>query len=163
MQTRVIHGSRWKPLLMAVGGLLLIWLAVWAIETKAPDWGVWLYGAFGVVLAAVGAIWTLRPSTLTLTDEGFEVRDAVGRRFSARWSWIASLELWHNPAARQALVAWRLRPGAPRTTLGRIDLNLFEIDGALPGLWSMGPQELLETMQTWHSAATARDEGNTPA
>lgn len=164
MQTLVIRGSRQKALLLMLGGFGFVALAVALAGTKGVDGFTWLGGGFFGLCALVGLIASARPSTLTLTAEGFEVRDSFGRRFNARWSWIATFELWRNPVpqARQQLVAWRLRPGAPRTRFGLTNLKLFAIDGALPGLWSMGPQELLETMQTWHSAATARDEGNGP-
>ena len=162
MQTQVIHGSRWKAALIAMGGFGFVALLLMLAATRGVDSLTWFGGGFFGLCGVVGLIAAVRPSTLTLTIEGFEHRDAFGRRINVRWNWIASLELWRNPVAqaRQTLVAWRLRPGAPRPRLGRINVDLFDIDGALPGLLSMGPLELLEVMQTWHSAATANDGGN---
>lgn len=74
MQARVIHGSRWKAVLMsAVGGLLTTYMIA-ALVAGERDWYFWVGGLlFGV--GTVGAFAEVcLPSRLTLSPHYFEVR-----------------------------------------------------------------------------------------
>lgn len=155
VRTRVIFSARWKSALMCLAFLPLLLLLV--PEARA-DPLVWWSTSFFAGCGLVGLIQLIWPARLTLAADGLAYA-ALGRGWSVQWRSIDTLILWRNPAPRasQTLVGWVLRPEARKAGVIAGMSRMLGVDGALPGLWSMSPQALLEIMQDYHAAAVGSD------
>lgn len=155
MRTRVILGSRWKSGLLCLAFLPSLMLLDAELRR---DQVIWWAAGFFALCGLIGLVQLLRPARLTLTAEGFTYA-GLGKAWSVQWRSIETLMLWRNPTVRgnQTLVGWIARPEARQNGVVAGVSRMLGVDGALPGLWSVSPEALLEVMQGYHAAATGAE------
>ncbi len=147
MGEEVIRGSRGKSAGILAVSLLLFGLGVWQM-TRDPThyWKaiplVLLFGC-GVV---VFTFQVLLPATLTLGSQTLTYKGLFGRGFSVQWDDVESFHIWQNPVARQRLPAWTYRPGCGKAGVMASVASGLGADGAVPGLWEISPEQLLERL-----------------
>jgi hypothetical protein len=156
METRVVRGSRWKAALLCLAFLPSFML--FDPEFRSDQVLRWAIGFF-CLCGAVGLAQLLFPARLTLSADGFEYA-GMGRRWSVSWRSIETLMLWRNPAprTRQTLVGWTLRPEARKSGALAQMSRALGIDGAIPGMWTLSPEALLEVMERYHAAVAKPTE-----
>ena len=148
---QIVRGSRLKGAGLTALSALFVASGFWMAQSERSTTSLFVVGFFGLCFL-VGAAMTIWPATLKITDEGFTCR-MLFRQWSAAWRDIDEMFLWSNPAASQKLVAWSYKPGCGPTGPAVKMSAAFGAPGALPGSWTISPQQLLDLLQERRAAS----------
>jgi hypothetical protein len=108
----------------------------------------------------------VRPATLTLTPQGFSYH-GIGKGWSRAWSDIAGfglLEQRSRGIKTSSMLCWTYQPHYDSQKVGRQVASFVSggAEGALPGMWSLKPEALLELMEQarlrWAGGAKADED-----
>lgn len=151
-----LHASRRKWLLIAAGSATFVALGSWLVTAGASVVGWMNIAFFGLCLLT--AVWLLLVGgTLTLTQEGMQVRH-LGRAWPLlRWTDCSDFRPWHFPAA-PALVVFaytgRRLPWQPGMAT-RGTRTLTGSNAALPDTYGLAAADLADILrEAQHRAST---------
>jgi hypothetical protein len=146
MGEEIIHGSRGKTAGFLAISLAFVAIGGWMVSRDPGDWraiGCLVFFGLGAVVFLVQLA---APPTLLLSAQGFTYKGLFGRGFDVAWDDIESFHIWQNPFAKQRMLAWTYRPGRGKATgLAGVSRQLGA-DGAVPGLWTISLERLLDMM-----------------
>src|SRR6185437_2759355 len=161
LQTEVFVGSRSKTALMHLTSLVFVAIAVFLpADGQSQDWRLYCGGFFG--LGAIVFIFLLvRPQRLTLDAEGFSLSGGLmlpSRVKKIAWRDVKEFFVWQSGRGNK-MIGLNFEPGASeRTRFARLSRSAFGADGALPGLWLGGVENVVRELNNYREHALRMSE-----
>ena len=122
-----------------------VWLALWHPEPLARIIGSIGLVFFGLCTVAI-LIRVVRPDRLTLTADGFTLRDWKQTQ-KIRWSDVKEFVVWSS--AGSSMASWILHDDARRVSfMARIN-SPFGLDGSIGIAWPRPPHEMRDLLTRW--------------
>lgn len=145
----VIRSDRWKAFrVLLLTPIMLGASAILAFLHPAPfakAFG-WIGLIFFVVCTLAWILRVVRPDRLTLTAEGFTLRDWKQTQ-RIRWVEVKKFVLWSSSGTKMA--SWILHDDARQASLmARINSN-FGVDGSIGISWPEPPHKMRDLLSRW--------------
>ena len=158
----VIRSLRSKAFLILLLVPILIGASLFLALTE-PYLAVRLLGWFGTVFFALSLVAVsfrlFRPDVLTLTADGFTLRDWKQTQ-RIKWRDVKAFFVWSGYGSHMA--AWNLHDEARRASLMASINSPFGLDGSIGIMWPHPPEQMVELLSQWkerHAPEPHPDQG----